>query len=196
MCSSLDTLDALDARELFELVFRAGEIDWFLETDRLVVSRRLFVDADEAADRLDSFEADRDRFSDGEPDRIDLLSGLWLRDEAAFPRSLQFNGDFGADPSRLDAELDAAELADFERVFERDLRVEEAPSFELEFDEDEEEFDADDPGRDSSLSMAIDREGFYSTVNGRAGLSCIEVIDGIFYLNLLTPPVCSLYNLN
>lgn len=122
-------------------------------------SRRLFVEpsSDDAADRIDSFDADRDRFSDGEPDRIDLLSGLWLRDEAALPRSPPFNGNFGADPSRLDAELEAAEFADFERVLERDLRVEDAPSSELELDEDDEELDADDPGRETSLSMVVDR---------------------------------------
>lgn len=148
---------------------RAGEVDRFLDADLLLVSRRPLAEpfSLDAADRIDSLDGDRERFSDGEPDRIDLLSGLGLRDEAAVPRSPPFSGDFGADPSRLDAVLDAAELADFDRVFDRDFRVDEAPSFELELDDDDEELDADDPGRDSSLSMAMVAIAVYSTANWR-----------------------------
>lgn len=50
-------------------------------------------------------------------------------------------------PPRLD-ELDARDL-------ERDLRTDELP--ELELDDDDEDVEADEPGRDSSLSMALER---------------------------------------
>lgn len=99
--------------------------------------------SEDAPDRIDSFDGDREErtfgSSSGDRDLNDLL-GLGLRAVLLTP----LGGDFGTESLRLDAELER-DAEDLERLFERDL-CDDASSFEF---DDDEEVDADESGLDS-----------------------------------------------